>query len=583
MRINEIITEGELADFEGVNISFHRSTKRPQILVRALDEWGNKELGHVLFNIGDGNELDPQDLEVDERFRGQGIAKIMYDFVKSKGYQINRSWDQTDAGASFWNKNRGSDVRVWETEELAESLSRVAYHYTNTMAALKILQSGQFQLSSALGSVEQQYMPKGRPYFMSTTRTKTGGYHQGGMRRGVLFVLDGNWFNQHYKSGPIDYWGNRGTGLRASEAEDRVYSAEPTIPIGGVIGVHVFFDVENEDNEEQRAHDQSIIREILIAAKTRGIPAFYYTDKNAWLALDTRKVADVKQLTGSRKPSWYRPMRRRSYMQNWLELMQATAQNQLSKDANNTRYNLNYDYDRQDAARALGVDMSNARKPDAGQERDDAVKIIRYMQQNRLNTIQDFVNHIADKWNAINAKNKVAEDVKQALQYATDAHAGQTRSGGEPYIGHPVRVAQTIKKYKQSHNIDALIAAAYLHDTIEDTATTQEALHDLFGGLVASLVQELTSDLEKIKQVGKKEYLAKKMAHELSSWGLVIKLADRLDNVQDIATAKSPEWRARYKAVTEHIMDYIEQNRALSDTHKKLVSLIREKLNEIPT
>ena len=118
----------------------------------------------------------------------------------------------------------------------------------------------------------------------------------------------------------------------------------------------------------------------------------------------------------------------------------------------------------------------------------------------------------------------VVEDVKQALQYATQAHAGQTRSGGDPYIGHPVRVAQIVQQYKQSHNIDALIAAAYLHDTIEDTDTTHEALHDLFGGLVASLVLELTSDLEEIKRVGKKEYLAKKMAHDMSSYGLVIKL-----------------------------------------------------------
>lgn len=178
--------------------------------------------------------------------------------------------------------------------------------------------------------------------------------------------------------------------------------------------------------------------------------------------------------------------------------------------------------------------------------------------------------------------NELLEDVRQALDYATQAHAGQTRSGGEPYIGHPVRVAQTIQKYKQSHNIDALIAAAYLHDTIEDTDTTHEALHDLFGGLVASLVKELTSDLEQIKKVGKQEYLAKKMAHEMSSYGLVIKLADRLDNVQDIATAKDAKWRARYKAETLHIMDYIEKNRALSGTHKKLVDLIRAKLSEIP-
>lgn len=177
---------------------------------------------------------------------------------------------------------------------------------------------------------------------------------------------------------------------------------------------------------------------------------------------------------------------------------------------------------------------------------------------------------------------EVTEDLRQVLHFATQAHAGQTRSGGDPYIGHPVRVAHIVKQYKQSHNIDELIAAAYLHDTIEDTDTTHEALHDLFGGLVASLVLELTSDLEEIKKLGKKEYLAKKMAHDMSSYGLVIKLADRLDNVQDIATAKSPAWRAKYKAETEHIMDYIEKNRVLSGTHKKLVSLIREKLSEIP-
>lgn len=176
---------------------------------------------------------------------------------------------------------------------------------------------------------------------------------------------------------------------------------------------------------------------------------------------------------------------------------------------------------------------------------------------------------------------EIAEDLRQVLHYAKKAHAGQTRSGGEPYIVHPIRVAQTVAKFKRSHNIDELIAAAYLHDTIEDTGTTHEDLEKMFGGLVASLVKELTSDLEQIKKLGKKDYLAKKMAHDMSSYGLVIKLADRLDNVQDIATAKSPKWRAKYKDETLHILDYIERNRVLSGTHKKLVGMIRNKLSEI--
>jgi hypothetical protein len=175
---------------------------------------------------------------------------------------------------------------------------------------------------------------------------------------------------------------------------------------------------------------------------------------------------------------------------------------------------------------------------------------------------------------------QVDEGAEEALQYATQAHAGQTRSGGEPYITHPMRVADHIKQYKQSHNLDALISAEYLHDTVEDTDTTHEALHDLFGGLVASLVKELTSDPDQIKKVGKAQYLAHKMA-AMSGYALVIKLADRLDNVKDITTARTPQWRQKYKNETVHILNYIEKTRALSGTHQKLIQLIRAKLSEL--
>ena len=282
-------------------------------------------------------------------------------------------------------------------EFVTESLSRVAYHYTYPQAALKILNSGYFELSAAPGSIEQQYSPPGKHYFLSTTRTKTGGYHAGGKWRGAIFNLNGDWFNQRYRSGPIDYWGNRGSGMRQSEAEDRVYSAEPTIPIDGVTAVHVYLNTKTTDSE-QLQHDSSVVRQILIAAKTRGIPAYFYNDHNAWILQDTRHTADVSQLTGSRQPSYYRGMRRRSYMENWLELIGAKSQSQLTRDADKLRYNLNYDYDRESAAQSLGTDMANARKPDSGPERDAAIKIIRYMNQHKLNTIKQFVDHIAAKW-----------------------------------------------------------------------------------------------------------------------------------------------------------------------------------------
>jgi len=207
-------------------------------------------------------------------------------------------------------------------------------------------------------------------------------------------------------------------------------------------------------------------------------------------------------------------------------------------------------------------------------------KVVKIIDDQRVGVIDDYGNKEVLFINQLVPAEGVAEGEEEALAYATKAHAGQTRSGGDPYISHPVRVANHIKQFKQSHNLDALISAAYLHDTIEDTDTTQEILHDLFGGLVASLVKELTSDPEEIKKVGKAQYLSHKMA-AMSSYALVIKLADRLDNVKDITTARTPQWRAKYAAETNQILNYIEKTRALSGTHNKLIELIRAKLAEI--
>jgi len=180
------------------------------------------------------------------------------------------------------------------------------------------------------------------------------------------------------------------------------------------------------------------------------------------------------------------------------------------------------------------------------------------------------------------ALTQYADQRDVARDYAAKAHAGQTRADGvTPYVSHTQRVAANVEKFKKSKNIDALIAAGHLHDTIEDTDTTHEDLEKMFGALVASLVVELTSDKEQVKAQGKTEYLSKKMAG-MSSYALVIKLADRLDNVQDIATAKSPSWRRKYKLETQKILNYIEKNRVLSGTHQKIIGLIREKLDEVP-
>ena len=108
MRAQEFISERKTISFQGIDMSLER--EEDEIMVRASA--GGRPLGSVLFVDYDG-ELMPQDLEVDERYRGQGIAAAMYDYVKSQGYKIRRSGQQTDAGAGFWAKHR-PDSNVWE-------------------------------------------------------------------------------------------------------------------------------------------------------------------------------------------------------------------------------------------------------------------------------------------------------------------------------------------------------------------------------------------------------------------------------------------------------------------------------------
>lgn len=161
-----------------------------------------------------------------------------------------------------------------------------------------------------------------------------------------------------------------------------------------------------------------------------------------------------------------------------------------------------------------------------------------------------------------------------ALEFATKAHSGQFRRNGKEYIEHPKAVAAHVKRVKPlSHKIDTLQAAAYLHDTREDTEVTDAEILEQFGPEVLTLVHELTSDEKELARLGKTQYLKKKFSG-ISSWALVIKLADRLDNVSDLLDA-DPEWARKYTKQTQEILQYLEQNRMLTKTQQKLVDEIR--------
>ena len=168
--------------------------------------------------------------------------------------------------------------------------------------------------------------------------------------------------------------------------------------------------------------------------------------------------------------------------------------------------------------------------------------------------------------------------IEKALEFATQAHKGQLRKGGQPYIVHPIRVAENVKRFKESSDLDMLIAAAYLHDTIEDTNITYYDIVKEFGPGIASIVLELTTDEDMKNELGKKRYLQIKLKN-MSSWALVIKLCDRLDNVIDLKNCNT-EFRNKYIDETNDILDYLEKNRELSKTHKTIINEIKNELKK---
>jgi len=287
--------------------------------------------------------------------------------------------------------------------ELTESLSRIAFHYRSAYAALRILKTGVFKLSSTLGTeIEQEYSPPGYPYFLSVTRTRHGGYHYG-VRAGqaaALFVLDGNWFNRHYKSKPISYWLDRSPSVsgyqRPHEAEDRVFSKTPEIPLDGVMAVHMYINPKDATDETK-----TDVRRALLNAKLRGIPAYLYTDPSAWRNFDKSKIQnpDILKTGGKERVNKYTSLHK-GWLLPWIQLIKSNTSQNFGDRAKELQRDFKYmdEYKLHRLAERLKNDMSNARKPTAGVDRKHALYIIDYMRHNKLTNIKELVKHLGDKW-----------------------------------------------------------------------------------------------------------------------------------------------------------------------------------------
>jgi hypothetical protein len=118
MRATEFIAEeAKASKYNGLLMKYAFNERG--LVLKAFDPVTKNPLAYVKF-VKENKDLYPQDLWVNDDHRNRGIAKSMYDYLKSEGYVINRSHDQTKAGAGFWDKHRGEDEYVWEEEKLDE-------------------------------------------------------------------------------------------------------------------------------------------------------------------------------------------------------------------------------------------------------------------------------------------------------------------------------------------------------------------------------------------------------------------------------------------------------------------------------
>lgn len=158
-------------------------------------------------------------------------------------------------------------------------------------------------------------------------------------------------------------------------------------------------------------------------------------------------------------------------------------------------------------------------------------------------------------------RNKDLRLLIDALAFAADKHRTQRRKDPEasPYINHPIALARVLSIEGRVRD-PKVLAAAILHDTLEDTKTTYEELLERFGPAIAGIVREVTDD--KTLTAPERKRLQIEHASELSSRARLVKLADKTSNLRDLIANAPPEWS-------------LQRRRDYFDWAKKVIDRIR--------
>src|SRR5262252_7867635 len=163
--------------------------------------------------------------------------------------------------------------------------------------------------------------------------------------------------------------------------------------------------------------------------------------------------------------------------------------------------------------------------------------------------------------------------VERAFEFSDSAHRGQFRKSGEPYITHPLAVASILSQWR----LDAQgLAAALLHDVMEDTAITKNEIETSFGKPVADMVDGV-SKLDQIEFTSREDAQAESFRKMLLAMAqdvrvILIKLADRLHNMRTL-DAMAPPHRKRIARETLDIYAPIANRREVMN---RLLDVIRD-------
>jgi len=169
--------------------------------------------------------------------------------------------------------------------------------------------------------------------------------------------------------------------------------------------------------------------------------------------------------------------------------------------------------------------------------------------------------------------------ILKALAFAAHKHRDQRRKNIEasPYINHPIELARVLSNEGGFISSD-LLCAALLHDTVEDTQTTQEELLETFGDEITRIVLEVTDD--KTKSKAERKRLQIEHASTISYHAKLVKLADKICNLRDMAHSPPKNWSPKRR---REYFDWAQQVvNQMRGTHPQLEAIFEIAYSQRP-